>query len=72
LPKVRLVFFLTAFLSLIPALADAQDPQEEMLAKLASIEGRLAKLETDTKEILAREEKILTELDRIRIWIRRQ
>ena len=29
-------------------------------------------MEANQQEILAREEKILAELDRIRIWVRRQ
>jgi len=44
---------------------------ESLKSDLADIRTRLTALEEGQKEIIAKEEKILEELDRIRIWVRR-
>jgi len=48
-----------------------EDPAERILTKLSSVEDRIKQIEKNQQDILAKQEKILAELDRIRVWIRR-
>lgn len=48
-----------------------EDPAERILTKLSSVEDRIRQIEKNQQDILAKQEKILAELDRIRIWVRR-
>jgi len=55
------------------ALAVEEKPWTEQLkGDLSDIKSRLAILEERQKEIIAKEDKILEELDRIRIWVHRK
>ncbi len=45
---------------------------EELKSDLGDIKTRLATLEEQQKEIIAKEDKILEELDRVRIWVHRK
>jgi hypothetical protein len=45
---------------------------EPLNADLSDIKTRLAAIEQQQKEILAKEDKILEELDRVRIWVHRK
>jgi len=45
---------------------------ESVKSDLGDIKARLASLESGQKEILAKEDQILAELDRIRIWVHRK
>lgn len=69
-----LVFFASVFLH--PFSSQAQpnpgDPLEELLDKVRRIEERVKKIETDQQEILNRQEKILAELDNLRLWVARR
>lgn len=46
--------------------------EEISSGELAEIKSRLAVIEQQQKEILAKEDKILAELDRVRIWVHRK
>ena len=58
----------------IPPVFAAEGESETALSKsdLGDLKNRLTVLETGQKEILAKEDKILEELDRIRIWVHRK
>jgi hypothetical protein len=60
-------FFLANILPGFPALA-----AEESMSGLGEVKARLTAIEERQKEILAKEDKILAELDRIRIWVHRK
>ena len=45
---------------------------EQLRADLSNIKTRLATIEAQQKEIIGKEEKILQELDRVRIWVHRK
>jgi len=45
---------------------------EQLKTDLEGIKARLATIEEQQKEILAKEDKILTELDRVRIWVHKR
>ena len=45
---------------------------EQLKGDLSDIKARLAILEERQKEIIAKEDRILEELDRIRIWVHRK
>lgn len=49
-----------------------RDPLEEILRKVRLIEEQVKKIETDQQEILSRQEKILAELDSLRVWVARR
>jgi len=46
--------------------------EDSMKGDLDDIKTRLEALETGQKEVLNKEDKILEELDRIRIWVHRK
>ena len=69
MPLLRLFLFLI-LLPLTP-LAQAQSSKDELSDTLASIESRIQKIEVQQQEILTRLEKILAELDRLRVWVHR-
>lgn len=75
IPSSLKFLFLFLVLGFGPHIAGAEpragDPLEETLTQLGSIELRLKKIEENQKEMLARQEKILAEIDRLRIWTRR-
>lgn len=75
LHKVASLFlFLTLFVppTVLHAQPKPEDPFEELLLRVRSIEERLVKVEANQKEILDREEKILAELDTVRVWATRR
>lgn len=45
---------------------------DKFLSEFDGMKTRLAAIESQQKEILAKEDKILAELDRIRIWVHRK
>ena len=48
------------------------DPFEELLGTVRLIEKKVKKIEEAQQEILNRQEKILKELDSLRIWVARR
>lgn len=68
-PKAFLlaVFFWAAVLPIFSASA-----AEEPMSGLGEVKARLTAIEEHQKEILAKEDRILAELDRIRIWVHRK
>jgi len=52
--------------------ADEQAGAEQMRSDISDIKTRLAALDQQQKEILAKEDKILEELDRVRIWVHKR
>lgn len=74
IPSFLKFLFLFLVLTFGPHMAGAEPPAgdsvDETLTRLGSIELRLKKIEENQKEMLARQEKILAEIDRLRIWIR--
>ena len=57
----------------LPVFAAEEMPWTEQLkGDLADIKTRLATLEERQNEIIAKENKILEELDRVRIWVHRK
>lgn len=74
---VRAVLFIgsvSMFLPSFPVQAQPtpRDPWEEILRKVRLIEEQVKKIETDQQEILSRQEKILAELDSLRVWVARR
>ena len=69
-----LVFFVAAFLHSfsVQAQPSPRDPLEELLGKVRLVEERVKKIETNQQEILDRQEKILAELDNLRLWVARR
>lgn len=73
-PKFFFVFLLLGTL-LLPFHAYAVEENswtEQQKADLNDIKTRLATLAEQQKEILAKEDRILEELDRVRIWVHRK
>ena len=68
---MKLVLMILLFLGLAIPQAAAQDQAKQILNSLSLIEARVKKVEMDQKEILDRQEKILTEIDRLRVWVHR-
>lgn len=52
--------------------ADDKPLTEQWKNDLSDINKRLATLESQQKEIIAKEDKILEELDRVRIWVHKR
>ena len=52
--------------------AEEQPWATQMKSDLSDIKTRLASLEERQKEIIAKEDKILQELDRIRMWVHKR
>lgn len=73
LHKVTAFFLVAFFLLTSPAFLQAQapdDPLEKVLEKIQTIDERTKRIEASQKEILEREQKILAEIDSLRVWIR--
>ena len=70
-PSLFAFLLLTAIPPLFAELPPG-DPNQETLNKIRSVEERLKKIEANQQEILNREDKILAEIDRLRIWTHRQ
>lgn len=70
------LFFLSALLlgSLFASQGFAEEKPRagQLSSEFEGIRSRLAALDQQQKEILAKEDKILEELDRIRIWVHRK
>lgn len=68
------LLFITLFApsTSLHAQSEPEDPLEELLLRVRSIEERLGKVEANQKEILDREENILAELDNVRVWATRR
>lgn len=68
------VFFVSLFLNSFPAQAQPTPPDslEEVLHKVRLIEEQVKRIETNQQEILNRQEKILAELDQLRLWVARR
>lgn len=69
-----LIFFGSVFLHpfSIQAQPSPGNPLKELLDKVRLIEERVKKIETNQQEILDRQEKILAELDNLRLWVARR
>lgn len=67
-----LSFLLGGFLWAPQAFAAGEESGAPMAGDLSMVKIRLETLENQQKEILAKEDKILEELDRIRIWVHRK
>jgi len=70
--SIFLTFLLGGFLFASQAYAAGEESGTQMASDLSIIKTRLETLENQQKEILAKEDKILEELDRIRIWVHRK
>lgn len=73
-PKLFFVFLLLGgiLLSSRALAASENSGTGQTKSDLANINTRLAALEEQQKEILSKEDKILEELDRVRIWVHRK
>ncbi len=71
--RSKLVFFVLG-LVFFAATASAAEVAwtEEFKQEFAEIKDRLTKIEQQQQEIIAKEGKIMEELDRIRIWVHRK
>ena len=56
----------------VQAQSKAAAESGDLLGQLRSIELRMKKIEANEQEILARQEKILTELENLRVWVARR
>lgn len=63
--SLLVIGFIYAAFPLTVLAADSED-------RMAGIETRLTNIENNQKDILLRLEKILAELDRLRIWVHRR
>lgn len=70
--KLFLLSLLLGPVVLVAQVFAADVSSEQMAADLGNIKTRLTALEAGQKEIIAKEEKILEELDRVRIWVHRK
>ena len=52
--------------------AEEKSGTEQWKSDLSDIKTRLAALDAQQKEILSKEDKILAELDRVRIWVHKR
>jgi hypothetical protein len=71
------LFFLSLSLGgifcVFPALAAEEKPSSEQLkSDLGEIKARLTTIEQQQKEILAKEDKIFEELERVRVWVHKR
>jgi hypothetical protein len=67
------LFLLVGGLGFSQALAaEEKSLTEQMKGDLSEIKTRLSSLEERQKEIIAKEDKILEELNRVRIWVHRK
>jgi hypothetical protein len=65
--------FLGGILLAFQVFAAEEKPWAEQLkGELSDIKVRLATLEEQQKEIIAKEDKILEEVDRVRIWVHKR
>ncbi|MDD5225756.1 MAG: hypothetical protein PHV97_01050 [Candidatus Omnitrophica bacterium] len=73
-PKLLFLSVLLGGILLTFPLFAAEEPSgtEQTKGDLGDIKTRLAALEAGQKEILAKEDKILEEVDRVRIWVHRK
>lgn len=69
MPRAGLLFLFLVLLS-FPAGAFAQDSKDSQVL-LTAIEARIKKIEQDLQEVLVRQEKILEELQRLSVRVRR-
>lgn len=66
---VAFLLFLTAFI--LPAFAVEEDPRSgQFLKEFETIQARLAGVEQAQRDILAQKTKIISEIDRLRVWVR--
>lgn len=69
----RAAFVAVLFLSATQGFAASEGASNESLSRaLEEIKARLVTVEAQQKVILAKEDKILEELDRVRIWVHRK
>gem|GEM_PF-4107366 len=68
--RIWAVCFFTAFVIFSPPSLYAVEPAGDVSAKLRIIEDRLKKIEEGQKQINEKEEKVLSEIDNLRVWIR--
>ena len=68
------LIFLFLLLSLLsrPALSAPVNEPDELLRRVRSMEERMKKIEANQQEVLDHQQKILAELDNLRIWIARR
>lgn len=73
-PKLLLLGLLLSGIFWVPRAFAAEEKSwtEQLKGDLSDIKTRLAALEERQKEIVAKEDNILEELDRIRIWVHRK
>ena len=55
-----------------PALSAPVNEPDELLRRVRSMEERMKKIEANQQEVLDHQQKILAELDNLRIWIARR
>ena len=65
------LFLLLSFLSR-PALSAPVNEPDELLRRVRSMEERMKKIEANQQEVLDHQQKILAELDNLRVWIARR
>lgn len=74
--KVFASFFLASIFFLPVSALQAEPPGEdssrELLRQVRFIQEKVKKIEAGQQEILNREEKILAELENLRVWIARR
>ena len=71
--KFLFLFLLLGALWTSQAFAVEENPGAEQLkSDLSDIKTRLTTLEGQQKEIIAKEDQMIEELDRIRIWVHRK
>ena len=70
--NIFLSFLLCGLPCFLPHAFAEDNGTDKITSQFSSIETRLANLEKGQQDILAKEDKILEELDRIRIWVHRK
>jgi len=66
------VFFFVTFFSLASACAAETLPETKLQAELAEVKTRLANVEKQQQEIVAKDNVILEKLDQLRVWVHRK
>jgi len=74
LPRTLFLSALLLIVAPVPLLAQtgAGDPLQEVLRRVRLMEERVKKIEASEQEILKRQEKILAELENLRVWVARR
>ncbi len=72
--RLLFVSLLLGVILFVPSLFAVEEKPwgEQLKGDLSDIKTRMTALEERQKEIVAKEDKILEELDRVRIWVHRK